>query len=104
MEHHTMPEQDRQTLKNALDFIVNAPEDPEIIAMDCNEGCEQLASLAERVARGEDLQSLLPELEKHMQFWGDCREEFDALVAVLKAELCGALPDLPLCGEDESPS
>lgn len=77
----------RQNLEDFLNFLANAPEDQEIIAMDCNEHCEQLAALAERVARGEDLGTILPELQQHMRYWRDCREEFWALVAVLKAEL-----------------
>lgn len=82
-------------LKALLDFVENAPANQEIINMDCNDHCEQLATLAERVANGEDLHVVLPELQEHMRYWGDCREEFLALVAVLKAELEGDLPEIP---------
>lgn len=74
-------------LQAMLDFIANAPENPAIIAMDCNDHCEQMAGLAERVAKGTPLDVILPELQEHMRYWGDCREEFFALVAVLKAEM-----------------
>jgi len=74
-------------LQALLDFVAHAPEDPNIIAMDCNDHCEVMASLAERVANGESLEDILPELQEHMRYWGDCREEFLALVAVLKAEM-----------------
>lgn len=74
-----------------MSFVLKAPVNEEIIAMDCNDGCEQLAYLAERVANGEDLSAILPELEQHMCYWSDCREEFDALVAILKAEHAGRL-------------
>lgn len=74
-------------LDQLLDFIENAPANQEIIDMDCNDHCEHLAALAEQVAQGADLNSIMPELQHHMQYWGDCREEFIALVNVLKAEL-----------------
>ena len=45
-------------LRNMLDFLENAPEDPEIISMDCNDHCEQMACLAEQVARGADLNAV----------------------------------------------
>ena len=80
-------------LKALLDFVENAPANQEIINMDCNDHCEQLATLAERVANGEELNVVLPELQEHMRYWGDCREEFLALVAVLKAELEGDLSE-----------
>lgn len=82
-----MTKSTKQQLEEFLNFLANAPEDQEIIAMDCNEHCEQLAVLAERVARGEDLAAILPELQQHMRYWRDCREEFWALVAIIKAEL-----------------
>jgi len=77
---------DGDQLGKMLDFIANAPADEEIIAMDCNDGCEQIAQLAEQVANGADLSEILPELQKFMNYWGDCREEFEALVAVIRAE------------------
>lgn len=89
-----MGKENIQQLNNLLDFITNAPADPEIIAMDCNDHCEQLAQLAEQVANGAKLDDILPELQEHMQYWGDCREEFIALVHVLKAEMLDDLPDV----------
>lgn len=77
---------DENNVQSILDFI-DAPCNDEIVSMDCNDYCEILAELAEQVAKGADLKDLLPELETHMQYWSDCREEFDALVAVLRAEL-----------------
>lgn len=91
-----MSEKTITTLQALLDFVANAPEDQQIINMDCNDHCEQMAALAERVARGEDLDALLPELQHFLMYWRDCREEFVALVAVLKAELADELPELPL--------
>ena len=77
---------DKNNVQNFLDFLQNAPEEDEIINMDCDDFCDQLSALAERVANGEDLTRILPALEEHMSHWSDCREEFEALVAILKAE------------------
>ena len=77
---------DGDKLEKMFDFIVNAPTDEEIIKMDCNDSCEQIAQLAEQVANGADLKDIVPELQKFMNYWGDCREEFEALVAVIRAE------------------
>lgn len=76
---------------NKMMEFLDAPYEEEIVAMDCNDFCEELAQLAEQVAAGAKIEELLPNLEQHMQYWKDCREEFDALVAVIKAE-SGDLP------------
>lgn len=78
-----------------LNFVEHAPADETIIAMDCNDHCEELASLAEQVAQGADLATIMPALQHHMQYWGDCREEFIALVRVLRAELSDDLSVVP---------
>jgi predicted house-cleaning noncanonical NTP pyrophosphatase (MazG superfamily) len=80
-------EEHNKSLSNSISFIFQAPLDEEIVEMDCNDYCEELAQIAELVARGASLEDLLPKLEEHMRYWTDCREEFDALVAVLKAQL-----------------
>ncbi len=77
---------DEENIHNIIGFF-DTPYNEEIVAMDCNDYCEVLSELAEQVARGAKLEDLLPDWELHMRFWSDCREEFEALVAVLKAEL-----------------
>lgn len=94
-----MSDQRAKNLAELLNFVENAPANEEIIAMDCNDHCEQLAALAEQVANGADLSEVLPELQEHMKYWGDCREEFIALVNVLKAEFSDALPELSAADE-----
>lgn len=81
-------------LNKLLDFVSHAPEHEAIMAMDCNDHCEQMSALAEKVADGASLDDVLPELKEHMRYWNDCREEFIALVNVLKAEMCGDLPEI----------
>ena len=77
---------DGDQLEKLFDFIVNAPADETLIKMDCNDCCEKIARLAEQVANGADISEILPEMQKFMRYWGDCREEFDALVAVIRQE------------------
>jgi hypothetical protein len=71
-------------IQNMLDFL-NAPEDEYVISLDCSD-CDKLAGLAERVANGQPVEAVLPALSEHLHYWRDCREEFEALVAILKAE------------------
>jgi hypothetical protein len=87
-------EKARKNLTELINFVENAPAVEDIIAMDCNDHCEEMAILAEQVANGADLEEILPDLKEHMKYWGDCREEFLALVSVLKAELMNDLPEL----------
>lgn len=86
-----------------MDFVLHAPFDERIISMDCNDGCESISRLAERVAAGEKLEDLLPEFQQHMQHWKDCREEFEALVAILRAEYAAEQYN-HLLPSDEQPS
>ncbi len=73
-------------MQRLVDFVANAPADETLIKMDCNDCCEHIARLAEQVANGAELDEILPEMQKFMRYWGDCREEFEALVAVLQRE------------------
>ena len=91
-------ELDGDQLGKLFDFIVNAPEDPALTKMDCNDCCEKIARLAEEVAKGAELKDVLPEMQKFMAYWGDCREEFEALVAVIQRE--AALEGLDLSDID----
>lgn len=86
-----MSECREDNVRDFLEFLQNAPADDQIIQWDCDDFCDQISNLAERVASGENLTRLLPALEEHMQHWSGCREEFEALVAVLKAEKAGML-------------
>ncbi|MCY3832259.1 MAG: hypothetical protein OXG85_04530 [Chloroflexi bacterium] len=77
---------DGDQLEKLFDFIANAPADDTLIKMDCNDCCEKITQLAEQVANGADLNEIWPEMQKFMRYWGDCREEFEALVAVIRHE------------------
>jgi hypothetical protein len=80
---------DRGHLHTLLDSIFNVHAEGGL--MDC-EGCGcQLDHLAELVAEGADLHQLLPAVEAHLQCCQDCREEFEALVAIIRAANSGEL-------------
>jgi predicted anti-sigma-YlaC factor YlaD len=66
-------------------FAVHAGE------IDC-EGCgAEMPRLVELVEKGEDPAILLPAVQEHLNHCRDCREEFEALLAIIKAENAGLL-------------
>ncbi len=82
---------DENNVNDMLSFIFEQPCEDEIVDMDCNDYCGRIARLAEMVADGKDLQQLRPAFEQHIQHWSDCREEFEALVSIIKAENNGKI-------------
>lgn len=68
-----------------LQCILTAHED----GIDCETCGAQFECLAEKVAAGGDLHILLPAVEAHLACCPDCREEFEALVSILRAEAEG---------------
>jgi hypothetical protein len=65
-----------------LQAILTAHED----GLDCETCALEFECLAEQVAAGGDMHSLLPAVEAHLRCCPDCREEFEALVVILRAE------------------
>jgi hypothetical protein len=57
--------------------------------IDCETCCQQLSCLAELVAAGADVRQLLPAVEEHLAVCRDCREEYQALLCIVQAELNG---------------
>jgi hypothetical protein len=52
----------------------------------CDDVYELIDQYAEMVLRGEPAASLLPEVEHHLSLCPPCREEFEALLAILRLE------------------
>lgn len=57
--------------------------------MDCDTCNEQIDCLAELVAVGHDPNKLLPAVQAHLDCCNDCREEFNALLAILRGQQAG---------------
>ena len=53
--------------------------------IDCDEAYRLLDEFAEAVARGQDAGALLPQVKHHLELCMDCREEFEALLRILRA-------------------
>jgi hypothetical protein len=51
----------------------------------CDEVLALLDQFAETVMRGEDAARLMPLVQHHLHMCGDCREEFEALLRILRA-------------------
>ena len=77
-----------EQLRKLIDHIFVSHFDSEMDCESCN--C-QLECLAEKVANGASLSDLLPEVEAHIRCCRDCREEWQALLCILRAERDGNL-------------
>jgi hypothetical protein len=75
-------------LQKLIDCIVTSHRDD---CLDCETCAEHLDCLAEKVAEGANLNDLLPDVVNHLCCCRDCFEEFEALVAILRAEGDGQL-------------
>ena len=51
----------------------------------CDDVAAVLGEVAEAVQRGQDLGALMPLVQHHLEMCGDCREELEALLRVLRA-------------------
>lgn len=58
--------------------------------IDCQTCSDHWDCLVELVMRGANVGELLPAVEEHLRCCPDCKEEFDALLAILRAEESGA--------------
>ena len=54
--------------------------------IDCMTAGSELECLAEQAVLGVDIHTLLPKVAAHLDCCPDCREEYDALVAIVRAE------------------
>ncbi|MBI5667056.1 MAG: hypothetical protein HZC41_03540 [Chloroflexi bacterium] len=75
-------------LRKLINCIVTSHQDD---CLDCESCGQQLDCLAELVAQGRSLDDLMPEVTTHLCCCRDCFEEFEALVAILRAEQGGQL-------------
>ena len=62
--------------------MVDATAETEIA---CEEAYRLLDEYTDMVLRGEDPEAILPQVKHHLEMCMDCQEEFEALVAALRA-------------------
>jgi hypothetical protein len=54
------------------------------VELACDEVLALMDQFAEMVMRGEDAAQLMPLVQHHLEMCGDCREEFEALLRILR--------------------
>jgi hypothetical protein len=54
--------------------------------VDCATAGRQFDCLAEQAVMGADIHMLLPHVAAHIDHCPDCREEYEALVSIIRAE------------------
>jgi len=54
--------------------------------IDCGAASKEFECLAEQAVMGTDIHIILPQVAAHLDCCADCREEYNALVAILRAE------------------
>lgn len=81
-------------VSNLLKLIVDTHEESHG-CLDCETCNSHFECLAEQVALGASMDEvLLPAVEAHLKCCRDCREEFNALLAVIRAEMNGDITQL----------
>jgi predicted anti-sigma-YlaC factor YlaD len=79
-----------EKIRDLIVSISHVHREGEIDCATCDERFHCWADLA---ARGEDLREILPEVVAHLEACPECREEFDAILAIIRAEQAGLLDD-----------
>ncbi len=78
----------KEELYRLLYFMLNT----HVEDMNCDRCNAQMSFLAEQVAQGADMHVLWPAVENHLECCAECREEFTALLAIVRAENSDQLP------------
>jgi hypothetical protein len=84
---------DQSNMNDRLKALINCLSSTQEDEADCMEFDGEVDCLAEMLAAGAPASVIKPRIAAHIEHSADCREEFDALVAILKAERDGELVD-----------
>ena len=77
----------------ALRKVARQIEMTDEVEYTCDDVHRLLDQFAEAVLRGEDAAKLMPLVQRHLDMCPDCREEFEALMRILRASpASGASP------------
>ena len=69
----------------ALQKLVREIEQTRDVEYTCEEVHRLLDQFAEAVLRGQDATRLIPLVQQHLDLCPDCREEYEALLRILRA-------------------
>ena len=69
----------------ALRKMMQQLEDTQDVELSCDEVLTLLDQFAEAYLRGEDVARVLPLVQHHLDMCGDCREEFEGLLRILRS-------------------
>jgi len=73
--------EDRAAVKEMLHGILSTRPDE----IDCDECFKQLDRFAEMIMAGQDVAQVMPLVQDHLERCRDCCQEFEALLAALRA-------------------
>ncbi len=90
-----------EKLSKLLQAIFDNHEDEPPGGITCDGCCDEFASLVEMVVNGAELSVLLPAVETHLRCCRSCREEYEALLCIVRAEYQGLLPTVPQESQEE---
>jgi len=75
----------REMLPAAIAKLARDIERTQDVEYSCDDAHRLLDQFAEAVLRGEDVARLMPLVQQHLDLCPDCREEFEALMRILRA-------------------
>ncbi len=70
---------------HVLQKVAQQIEMTQAVEYSCDEVHRLLDQFVEAVLRGEDAAHLMPLVQSHLEMCPDCREEFEALMRILRA-------------------
>jgi hypothetical protein len=68
-----------------LQKMLGQLENTQDVELTCDEVLELMDQFAEASLRGEDVARMMPLVQHHLTMCPDCREEYEALLRILKA-------------------
>jgi len=72
-------------LPETFEKMIRQLEHTQDIEYSCDDVLRVLDQFAEAVLRGDDVRQLMPLVQRHLDMCPDCREEFEALLRILRA-------------------
>ena len=70
----------------SVPMIMQQLEATEAVELSCDEILHLMDECAEAALRGGDILALMPIFQHHLDMCADCREEFEALLRILRAQ------------------